>query len=83
MDGVYSTPPLPDDFDLKTAGDADLWQTGLLLQRGMSGKHPAIATAWNKVSERGLRIILPNLEPMPDSARRLGAGRDSARVDYK
>jgi hypothetical protein len=55
MADVYTTPPLPDDLDLKTASDATLWQHGLLLRRPRPGDHPATVAAWDRVCERGLR----------------------------
>src|ERR1035438_8811896 len=70
MEGVYTSPSLPDDLDLKTASDATLWQHGLLLQRPKPGAHPTSVAAWNKVCERGLRTIVPELAPLPEARRR-------------
>jgi hypothetical protein len=71
MEGVYTTPPLPDYLDLKTASDATLLQHGLLLQRPRPGDHPDVAAAWDDVCERGLQVITPLIEPMPDSMPRV------------
>ncbi len=69
VEGVYTTQPLPDDLDLKTVSEATLLQHGVFLPRpGASGQAGSEA-AWKAVSERGLRITAPNLEPLPDSLR--------------
>jgi hypothetical protein len=71
IEGVYTTLPLPDDLDLKTASDATLLRHGLLLRRPRAGDHPLIAAAWNEILGRGLRSIAPHVEPQRDKIRRV------------
>jgi hypothetical protein len=72
MEGVYTIPPLPDNLDLKTASDTTLKQHGLLLHPPKPGAHSSALAAWNRVCERGLRIVAPHLAPVPESRRRGG-----------
>src|SRR5271157_3065747 len=74
MEGVYTTPPLPDDLDLKTASDATLLQYGLRLPRPKAGDPPAIVAAWNSVCERGLQMIAPQLKPLANTLNTLKRG---------
>jgi len=71
MEGVYTLPPLPDSLNLKTASDATLLQHGLSLRRPRPGDHPVAVAAWNRVCERGLRVITPQLGPLPRATRRV------------
>lgn len=75
MEGVYTTPPLPDDFDLKSASDATLLRHGLLLRRPRPGDSPASVAAWNELCERGLRTMAPHLAPLPETRRRMMSRR--------
>jgi hypothetical protein len=71
VEGIYTTQPLPDDLDLKTVSEATLLQHGLLLPRPQAGNQPGLEAAWKAISERGLRITAPHLEPLSDSSRRV------------
>jgi hypothetical protein len=74
MEGIYTTPPLPDDLDLKTASDATLLQYGLRLPRPKAGDPPAIVAAWNRVCEHGLQMIAPQLKPLANTLTTLKRG---------
>jgi len=86
MPGVYTSPPLPDDFDPNTASPVALIKHGLLWRRPQPGDHPALAAAWKRAfSRRWLAAdrVVPELEPqhgrihLPRGVRRTETGYTS------
>lgn len=70
MEGVYTTPAPPDHLNFETASSAAAAQYGLLLHRPKRGDSAAVISAWKRITEKGLRILAPILEPLPEPVRR-------------
>ncbi len=66
MPGVFTTPPLPDDFDPNSATRTSLISHGLLWRRPEAGDAPALRDAWGRAFARPWLAkdqIKPEFEP--------------------
>jgi hypothetical protein len=66
LNGVYSNPPLPDDFDAHKASQADLTRHGLLFHKPNASHPPEVHQVYNRFFSRQWLAkdrIVPHSEP--------------------
>jgi hypothetical protein len=66
LPGVFTSAAALDDFDPRTASDADLIKRGILLRRPRPGDSPVLRAAWDRAFSRVWRAqdrIVPQSEP--------------------